>query len=188
MNENTPNYSGYNIPSYQDLFGNLTDRFQELAGYTDPSDISESFGFKNPEQYDAFFTPVDVSGIQEGLSAIPQLQQFKRAGVTGQYGSQKSQLQSEIGRTGLASTGSFKDKWGDVNRQYEEGMFAVDRQIQELVEGYQNQLMEQLSEIQQQGRTILAGGAKLSGAIWTGHRFEKDGKCYNLRGQLIPCE
>jgi len=155
---NMPNYTGMGIPSYDDLMGNLNEGSGLLGQFTSGADISSYFGL-NPEKYGEFFNPINSSMIEQGLSQIPELQGYLYGQARNEYTQNRSQLSDEVGKTGLEGAGTMNKEYDKINQQFSSKMFSADKQVQDLVMQYQNQLNEEIGNLFGTAQNILAAGA-----------------------------
>lgn len=158
-NQFLPNYQSNSIPSYEGLLGNLPQDERGLAQFGSGQDIAKWFGF-DPEEYGQYFRTLDVEGISEGLGAIPDLQRFLYSQNRQGFSQQQQGLLGKIGQTNFAGTGSFDTARRGLAANYSKAMFGSDKQIQDLVSGYQNQLNEAIGSMFGTAQNLLAGGAE----------------------------
>ena len=162
---NTPNYQGYSIPTYDNIMSNLSEGQNLLGSYTSGEGAANFFGFG--DEYNKYFNPVNMEGIQEGLSQIPELQKFLHGQARSSYSQNRDSLLGQVGKTNLAGTGSFQGQQDQINTDFSNKMFSADKQVQSLVQQYQNQLNTEVGDLYGTAKALLAGGAESDGGFGT---------------------
>ena len=162
MAYDTPNYQPMGGMDINSLLSFLNPGQQHLSEYDSGKEIAGYFGFKG-DKYGKYFDPVNLSGIQEGLSAIPDLQNFLFSGARNEYSQNKGGLLDKIGKTNLAGSGSFQGDWNKMDNQFTNKMYSADKQIQDLIQGYQNQLNTEIGGLYNSAQSLLGSGAKSKG-------------------------
>jgi len=157
MNNYTPNYTAGAIPTGNDnFFGDMPDAFSGSG-----LDIANFFNFENPEDYAQYFQPIDMQGIQEGLAAIPDTRDFLFGQNQDWYTGEMRGLLGAMGRTGVAGSGDQNRMMQDLGTQFSSKMYGADREIQDLVQGYQDQLTQEQQGIYGMAQGLLAGGVEI---------------------------
>ena len=158
FNNYIPSYTGYQAPTTMSgLSDFLSDEDRNRLGMSG-DELSESFGYK--AKYGEHFNPIDLSGIEEGLADLPELQQYLRGNVQNQYMSQQNNLLSQLGNTGFAGTGSLGQLFRDAGSEYQQNMLNADQKIQDMTLGFQNQLSTGVSDWRTTLNMLLQSGAK----------------------------
>ena len=185
----TPNYTAGAIPTGDSFFGDMPDVYGGSG-----LNIAKYFGFEDPGQYAKYFDDlaVDIEGITEGLAAIPDTQRFLFGQNQDWYNREKRGLLGQIGRTGVAGSGDQGRMMQDLGTQFSSKMYDADREIQYLVQRYQDQLTQQQGGLLDMATGLMAGGADMGGdwAFDPTNQTISSGdedKCFNIKGQEIPC-
>ena len=155
-----PDYTQYNIPDLGGLLDAFLQAQRDRIGMSG-TQIAESFDFRDTEAMGKLFDPIDTSYIEEGLSKLPELQQFLHNNAAQGYIGNMNQLNSRIGRTGMAGmgTGQFTDI---INTDYSKRMLGADKEIMGLVGEYRGLLGEQFQQQTQMAQSMVAGGAEVA--------------------------
>ena len=153
-----PNYTPYAIPNITSLLEAFSQIERDRAGMS-AQGLAESFGFADSESLAPFFDEINMQPIEEGLSQIPQLQNFLHGNARGSYIDNMGLLGRKMGRTNL-QFGS-NDYAEQIDRQFSNDMLSSDQQIQGLVDKFRGLLGDQFESQRQSAQTALAGGADL---------------------------
>jgi hypothetical protein len=115
------------------LLSYLTPEQQNKLGMSG-SKLAESYGFGG-DDYGTYFTEFNKQGLLDSLADLPELQRYGYNNARQNWMGNRNSLMNQMGRTGLASTGSFKNQWGEMNRNMNNNMFQTDRNTQNIAEG-----------------------------------------------------
>ena len=153
------NYTVAPLMGLEGLLSMLSDEQQQLASYSSGRSIAARFGF-DPEEYGQRFNPVNLNMIREGMNTLPAMQKYLHGQARGEYSQARQGLLHQVGRTGMAGTGSFKNKFNQIGRNFSEQMYQGDKSVQDIIRGYQNQLNSMIGGLYDTSQSLLAGGAE----------------------------
>ena len=123
------------------------------------SELAGSYGY-DPGEYGDYFTPMNMDSINKGMSEIPQMQDFLRGNVRNDYTNRKNTLLDKVGQSGFASTGSFDNQFNQTNQQFSKDMFNADKQVQDIVQGYQDTITQGVGQWGTEARGLMQSGAE----------------------------
>ena len=153
-----PNYEPYQISDYGGMMDFLSPEDQGRLGMSGRQ-LAESYGY-DPDKYGDYFTAVDEEGIKKALSALPELQQNLQGNVRQGFNQGKEGLLDKIGKGGLAGSGSYSDKFDQLDTKFTSGMLSADKEIQSLIGEVRGQATEGIGGMQDTIGMLRQTGAK----------------------------
>jgi len=147
----------YNIDNNYDF---LSDKNLGLIGMS-AEELAKEYGFKNPDKYAKFFNEVDTSEYDKIIEKLPELQSQKREMARGEFMQTRDKLQSRVGQTDLAGTGSMDTGFKQLNIGYGSELRGIDKEISGMVSGTRKTLLDQVLNINKTAQNLYAAGAEL---------------------------